>query len=86
MGRLNSFHCHVHFGCDFSIWNAFLLFSIQTVQPRGHLSLLVDPVELGLLPALDLALLEPESNLLLGVLDAVAAVADVAADVLTCTD
>lgn len=47
-----------------------------------HLWLLVDPVELGLLPALDLAILEPQSNLLLGVVDAVAAVADVAADVL----
>ena len=43
---------------------------------------LVDPVVLGLLPALDLALLEPESNLLLGRLDGVGAVADVAADVL----
>lgn len=42
---------------------------------------LVDPVELGRLPADELALLEPESNLLLGVLDAVGAVADVAADV-----
>lgn len=33
------------------------------------------------LPGLDLTLLEPESNLLLGVLDAVGAVADVAADI-----
>ena len=36
---------------------------------------------LSALPALDLALLEPESNLLLTVLDAVGAVADVAADI-----
>jgi len=43
--------------------------------------LLVNPVVLSALPALDLALLEPESNLLLAVLDAVGAVADVAADV-----
>lgn len=50
-----------------------------------HLWLLVDPVELGGLPALDLLLLEPEVDLLLGVLDAVGAVADVAADVL-CAD
>lgn len=46
-----------------------------------NLGLLVDPVELGSLPADELTLLEPESNLLLGVLDAVGAVADVAADV-----
>lgn len=44
--------------------------------------LLVDPVVLSGLPALNLALLEPESNLLLGGLDSVGAVADVAADVL----
>jgi hypothetical protein len=44
--------------------------------------LLVDPVVLSLLPALDLALVEPESDLLLGGLDGVGAVADVAADVL----
>ena len=50
---------------------------------RGRrLSLLVDPVELAVLVADDLTLLEPESNLLLGVLDAVRTVADVAADVL----
>lgn len=47
----------------------------------GHLSLLVDPVELGSLVADDIALGEPESNLLLGVLDRVGTVADVAADV-----
>lgn len=46
-----------------------------------NLSLLVDPVELGGLPGDDLTLLEPESNLLLGVLDGVGAVADVAADI-----
>lgn len=50
-------------------------------QEGGHLSLLVDPVELGLLVADDITLLEPESNLLLGVLNGVRAVADVAADV-----
>ena len=46
-----------------------------------HLRLLVDPVVLGGLPAGDLVLLEPESDLLLGVLDRVGTVADVAADV-----
>lgn len=48
---------------------------------RFHLGLLVDPASLSALPALDLAFLEPESNLLLSALDAVGAVADVAADV-----
>lgn len=47
-----------------------------------HLRLLVDPVELSRLPGLELALREPERDLLLGVLDAVGTVADVAADVL----
>ena len=37
---------------------------------------------LGRLPGLDLLVLEPEGDLLLGAVDAVAAVADVAADVL----
>lgn len=46
-----------------------------------RLRLLVDPVVLGGLPAGDLVLLEPESDLLLGVLDRVGTVADVAADV-----
>lgn len=45
------------------------------------LSLLVDPVERVRLVLLNLALLEPQSDLLLGVLNAVGAVADVAADV-----
>jgi proteasome assembly chaperone (PAC2) family protein len=43
---------------------------------------LVDPVVRGLLPGLHLLGLEPESDLLLGGLDGVGAVADVAADVL----
>lgn len=51
-------------------------------ERRANLSLLVDPVEGVGLVGLDLALLEPQSDLLLGVLDAVGAVADVAADVL----
>ena len=45
------------------------------------LSLLVDPVELGRLPADEVLVLEPEGDLLLGVLDGVGAVADVAADI-----
>ena len=44
--------------------------------------LLVDPVVGGLLPGVELLRLEPESDLLLGRLDGVGAVADVAADVL----
>lgn len=43
---------------------------------------LVDPLVLGLLPGLDLLWLEPQSNLLLGGLDGIRAVADVSADVL----
>jgi hypothetical protein len=46
-----------------------------------HLSLLVDPVVLSGLPALHLTVLEPQGNLLLSVLDAVGAVAHVAADI-----
>ena len=42
---------------------------------------LVDPVKLSRLPALDLLLAEPQSNLLLGALNAVGAVANVAADI-----
>jgi hypothetical protein len=50
---------------------------------ESHLRLLIDPVVLGELPALDLPVLEPQSNLLLGVLNAVATVADVATDILS---
>jgi hypothetical protein len=53
----------------------------RSIDGIAHL-LLVDPVVGGLLPALELLRLEPESNLLLGRLDSVGAVADVAADVL----
>lgn len=48
----------------------------------GGLSVLVDPAGLAVLPLEELAGGEPEANLLLGALDAVGAVADVAADVL----
>lgn len=51
-------------------------------QQVVHLWLLVDPFSLAVLVRDDLALFEPESNLLLGVLDAVGAVADIATDVL----
>lgn len=47
-----------------------------------HLWLLVDPFGLAVLIRDDLSLFEPESDLFLGVLDAVGAVADIAADVL----
>lgn len=55
--------------------------SFSELPGIGHLWLLVDPVEGSGLVAEDLTLLEPEGNLLLGVLDAVGAVADVAADI-----
>lgn len=60
----------------------YLLFLSNRRQRQEHLRLLVDPVELAVLVADDLTLLEPESDFLLGVLDAVGTVADVAADVL----
>jgi hypothetical protein len=56
----------------------FYMFKTEVLT---HLGLLVDPVELGSLVADDVTLLEPESDLLLGVLDGVGAVADVAADI-----
>lgn len=43
---------------------------------------LVDPVVLGRLPAGDLLLIEPQSNLLLGALNSIGTVADVSADIL----
>lgn len=46
------------------------------------LCLLVDPVELSRLPADNLTVLEPEGDLLLGTLNAVGAVADIATNVL----
>jgi hypothetical protein len=45
------------------------------------LSLLVDPAGLSGLVADNVAVLEPESNLLLGALDGIGAVADVSADI-----
>lgn len=54
----------------------------QATVRDDSLRLLVDPVELAVLVGEDLLRLEPEGNLLLGVLDAVGAVADVAADIL----
>ena len=50
-------------------------------KPRKTSNLLVDPLGLGGLPLEDLRGREPEGNLLLGVLNAVGAVADVAADI-----
>lgn len=48
---------------------------------RVHLRLLVDPGSRVALPGDNLLSLEPQVDLLLGVLDAVGAVADVAADI-----
>jgi hypothetical protein len=47
-----------------------------------NLCLLVDPVELAVFVLDDLSLGEPQGNLLLGILDAVGAMANVAADIL----
>jgi len=46
-----------------------------------NLWLLIDPVILSRLPGLNFTLLEPESNLLLGILDAVGTMADVASNI-----
>jgi hypothetical protein len=54
----------------------------RSTDPETGLRVLVDPVSLAVLPLEDLAGREPEADLLLGALDAVRAVADVAADVL----
>lgn len=51
------------------------------LKPRGTSNLLVNPLGLGGLPLEDLGRREPEGNLLLGVLNAVGAVADIAADI-----
>ena len=50
-------------------------------KAQGTSNLLVDPLGLGGLPGENLRRREPEGNLLLGVLNAVGAVADVAADI-----
>ena len=47
----------------------------------ASLRLLVDPVELRALPRDNIAFVEPESNLLLGVLNRVGAMADIPADI-----
>jgi len=46
-----------------------------------HLRLLVDPVKLAVFVGLNLTLLEPESNFLLSIFDAVGTVADVTANI-----
>lgn len=48
-----------------------------------HLWLLVDPFGLALLVRDDIAIFKPQRNLFLGIVDAVGAVADVAADILS---
>ena len=58
-----------------------IFLGIARLGPWQHLRLLVDPGGGDALPAEDLLLLEPQGDLLLGVLDAVGTVADVAADV-----
>lgn len=58
----------------------YLLGNAEQSTGFAHL-LLVDPSGLGRGPGDDLLRLEPESDLLLGVLDAVGAVADVASDI-----
>lgn len=56
-------------------------FIARNLRPSSYL-FLVDPLLVNLGPAVDLLLLEPEGDLLLGGFDTVGAVADVAADIL----
>lgn len=56
-------------------------FNFQAGDRDSRLRLLVDPVLLSALPAENLALLEPQSDFLLGALNGVRAVADVTADI-----
>jgi hypothetical protein len=49
--------------------------------PKQSYLFLIDPIVLSRLPLKDFTLLEPESNFFLGILDAVGAVADIAADI-----
>ena len=69
-------------------WTALALDSVSrapcdsTIAEEGHLWLLVDPVELSVRVLNDFVFAEPEIDLFLGVLDAVGAVADVAANIL----
>jgi hypothetical protein len=53
----------------------------QAVEETAHLRLLINPVKLSRLPLNNLVLLEPKGDLFLRVLDAIAAVADVTADI-----
>ena len=74
--------CHVPSFFYPSLYHASIR-SFFTLQFEMILHLfLVDPLVVGRLPALDLALVEPQGNLLLGGLDGIGTVADVAADVL----
>ena len=67
-----------------SVWKVHVHADCLTVEAKTistPLWLLVDPVEVGRLPLLNLVGLEPESNLLLRTLDAVGAVADISTNV-----
>jgi hypothetical protein len=59
-----------------------LLSSLRKARSETTLCLLVNPVKLSWLPGLNLALVEPQLDFLLGTLDAVGAVADIATDIL----
>jgi hypothetical protein len=59
----------------------FIKFTDHFTTSATPLWLLVDPVVLSTLPGDDIVALEPQSDLLLGALDTVGAVADVAANI-----
>lgn len=66
--------------CAFSMTHAQIV-----AHPKNYLLglwLLIDPVELGLFVGNDVFFVEPQGDFLLGIFDAVGAVADVAAHIL----
>lgn len=59
-----------------------MLSSLLTQEYLLGLWLLIDPIELGLFVGNDVFFVEPQGDFLLGIFDAVGAVADVAAHIL----
>jgi hypothetical protein len=78
-GRLQSGHGRFTF---MNCRDAHTLPCISLCLRCSYLWLLVDPVSLGVLVRDDLLWLEPESDLVLGALNTIRTVADVAADIL----
>lgn len=65
------------------LWKQFSKLISSTVRHDYHLWLLINPVKRGQLVINDFSFLKPQSDLLFRVLDAVGAMADIAANVLS---